>query len=777
MTEKKIVEKKPEWKVIIELIKYTNPSLFNRLGRKMMNYLYKRNIKEIEELMKKMENYFTEYQLETRFSENQPIPRMNQIFLERLVDDIFEIADRFLSSGTIIRMMQLWLKYEQSRFLGMAAEKRDVSLIQISEALYRFQKMPDADKSLSPEESMGIKVALIRRFFSEDLNYINTIKKYTTVNDFCETLSRTIGPAQGNGKLGGKAAGLFRAEKILLHAKKDYISLRNLSVPKTWFVTSDGIIDFLHFNALEEMPTIKYRDPMEIRQEYPYLEQIVKNSSISPEMISGLSLALDDMNNEKPLVIRSSSLLEDMHGSSFAGKYKSLFVSNQGSKRERLEELISAILEIYASVFGPDPIEYRRERGLLDFNEEMGVMIQEVVGKRIGKYFLPAFAGVAFSYNEFRWSPRLKREDGIVRMVAGLGTRAVDRTIDDYPVLISPGQPKLKVNASMDEVLRYTQKNVDLINLKTNRFESKNFEELIQEVGQDYPALTQIASVYQDGYLYSSVGNLFNLTEGQPVITFAKLFEKGPFVHQIRDILKILTDTLGFPVDVEFACDGDIHKIYLLQCRPQSIMDENIKTAFPEDISEKKILFTAHRFVSSAMVKNIKHIVYVDPEKYNAVASYEELVKIGKIIGQLNARLPKQRFILIGPGRWGSRGDIKLGVRVNYSDVNNTAMLIEVARKKGNYVPEVSFGTHFFQDLVEASIKYLPLYPDDPEVIFNEEFLIDAPNILEKVIPEAKNFEGIIKVISLTALDEKLSLSVFMDGDKEKAIAFFESDG
>jgi pyruvate, water dikinase len=241
-------------------------------------------------------------------------------------------------------------------------------------------------------------------------------------------------------------------------------------------------------------------------------------------------------------------------------------------------------------------------------------------------------------------------------------------------------------------------------------------------------------------------------------------------------MLEILSKTLGWPVDIEFACDGDIHKIYLLQCRPQSILDEKIDMIYPENIPEKDIIFTAHRFVSNAIVKDIKYIVYIDPAKYNAVESYEELVRIGKIVGQLNNRLPRQRFILIGPGRWGSRGDIKLGVRVNYSDINNTAMLIEVARKKGNYVPEVSFGTHFFQDLVEASIKYLPLYPDDQESIFNEEFLDSSPNMLRKILPEVKGFDEIIKVISIPKIGDSVSLSVFMDGEKERAVAFLSRE-
>ncbi len=112
---------------------------------------------------------------------------------------------------------------------------------------------------------------------------------------------------------------------------------------------------------------------------------------------------------DNPIIVRSSSLLEDNFGYAFSGKYKSLFVPNLGTEEERLHALMDAIAEVYASTFSPDPIEYRRERGLLDFNEEMGILIQEVVGTRVGPYFLPTYAGVAFSRNEFRWSPRIQQ--------------------------------------------------------------------------------------------------------------------------------------------------------------------------------------------------------------------------------------------------------------------------------------------------------------------------------------------------------------------------------
>jgi len=275
-----ITSPKPEWQVFIDLLRASNPTLLERIGRRMMNYLFKCNILEIKDLMQQLSLNSSRPEKNLVHSENEPLPRLSPELLEKFIDEVFKVAAERLPPETITKLVERWLKNEQTRFLTMAAEKRDIPLEEIKNALIRFSRMPDALNSLTPEENVGIKVALIRRFFSEDLDYINVTKKYCSIPDFYEILTHTIGPGKGNGKLGGKAAGLFRAQQILMAAKKDNIALRNLSVPKTWFLTSDGIIDFLHFNALEELPTIKYRNPMEIRQEYPYLEQIFKNSAM-----------------------------------------------------------------------------------------------------------------------------------------------------------------------------------------------------------------------------------------------------------------------------------------------------------------------------------------------------------------------------------------------------------------------------------------------------------------------------------------------------------------
>ncbi len=388
-----------------------------------------------------------------------------------LTAEAFRIASQHLSETEILSCVTTWIKEEKSSFLVRALENLATSLGEVIEAIERYQHAAIEESELSLSTQKGLRVSLIRRFFSENLEFINIAKNFIEVKDFYDLLGRIIFPPGCHGKLGGKSAGLFLAKKIIEKAPEASAQLRQVKVPRTWYITSDWILNFVHHNELEDVLNWKYMEIDQVRQEYPHLVALFKSSSFPSELAKGLSLALDEL-GDRPLIVRSSSLLEDRAGSAFSGKYKSLFLGNQGTKEERLAALMDAVAEVYASIFGPDPTEYRAERGLLDVHEEMGIMIQEVVGQKVGKYFLPACSGVAFSNNEFRWSARISRGDGLVRLVPGLGTRAVDRVSDDYPVLIAPGQPNLRVNVTVEEVLKYSPKRVDVINLETNAFET-----------------------------------------------------------------------------------------------------------------------------------------------------------------------------------------------------------------------------------------------------------------------------------------------------------------
>jgi hypothetical protein len=274
-----------------------------------------------------------------------------------------------------------------------------------------------------------------------------------------------------------------------------------------------------------------------------------------------------------------------------------------------------------------------------------------------------------------------------------LGTRAVDRLSDDYPILIAAGQPGLRANVSLEDMVRYSPQKIDVLNLSTNAFETIAIKDLISKFGNEYPGIEKMVSLYEQDHLKKPMAFHTDFTNADVIITFDGLINSTQFIKEIFSILKTLQNTLAYPVDIEFACDGT--NFYLLQSRPQSYSKYDAPSPIPKNIAPDKIVFTANRFVSNGTVPDITHIVYVSPEKYSLLETIEELKSVGKAIGKLNQILPKRQFILIGPGRWGSRGDIKLGVNVTYSDINNTAMLIEVARKKGNYVPDLSFGTFF----------------------------------------------------------------------------------
>ncbi|KAA3610645.1 MAG: pyruvate, phosphate dikinase [Calditrichaeota bacterium] len=768
-TEKKNLdgETKNEWGVILDLLKKTDPKLLIRISQKMVNFLSWTGVKEAQQLL---EHFSPAYREENELLRevNSPYQRHKGSDFLALSYDIFEVAAKHLSVNEVLDSIQKWIKEDRSGFLVNTLENTGSSLSEISGAIERYHHLAPQGLELSTPREMSFRVALIRRLLSDQPGFINIAKQFIEVDDFNELLQRIIYPVGSHGKLGGKSSGLFLARQILQKKSEEDELFKNIKTPKTWYLTSDGILKFIGYNNLEDIIEQKYKDIGQVRQEYPYVVNVFQNSTFSPEIISGLAIALDDF-GPVPLVVRSSSLLEDRLGSAFAGKYKSLFIANEGTKEERLIELIDAIAEVYASTFGPDPIEYRARQGILDYHEEMGIMIQEVVGKKVGKYYLPAFAGVAFSHNEFRWSSRLKRDDGLVRMVPGLGTRAVDRLSDDYPILVAPGQPNLRVNVTLDEVVRYSPKYIDVINTETRTFESIDIHDFIKECGHDYPYINKLVSILKENHLQQPRAIGTDYGKENFVVTFEGLLEGTPFMKQILGILNELEGQYDHPIDIEFAHDGE--SFYILQCRSQSYSLDSKPAPIPGDIISEKVVFSANRYISNGIVQDITHIVYVNPQKYSEIANYQELLAVGRAVGRLNKILPKRQFILMGPGRWGSRGDIKLGVNVTYSDINNTSMLIEIARKQKDYVPDLSFGTHFFLDLVEARIRYLPLYPDEPNNIFNEEFLNNSENTFPKILPDFTHLAEVIKVIDVSASTGGENLQVLMNAETEQAVA------
>jgi len=771
MLERKSIQEdsvpRSNWEAIVKLLQITDQEMLLYVSEKLLTLLAKTNQESVKDIYNEMNWTKYEYQGEINF----PLEKMPAVDVLRLSECLFNVAKKYLKDSQILHYINLWVYQGKTYSLIKLVDKADADVNDVLEALGKYLKTVKSNAIYNKATQRWLIVELARRFLTDNPKLIENIRKYASIEDFCELLETYICSPKSTGKIGGKAAGLFLAKQIIKTCRAENSGFEKIKVPKTWYIASDELVKLIHDNGLDELNEHKYRDLLEIRIVYPNVIQTLKNARLSPYVMNELYHILEYSEN-KPLIIRSSSLLEDQLGSSFSGKYKSLFLTNNGTRDERLKNLVDGILEVYASMFNPDSIQYRKEHDLLDYTDQMGVMIQEVVGCRIGPYYAPLFSGVAFSNNEFRWSPRIKREDGLLRMVVGLGTRAVDRVGDDFPMLISPGQPKIRVNQVPQEMHRYSPQKMDVLDIENNQFLTISITQLIKDYGNDIPHLNYIASVLKEDIFTELNKYTTDFKKDAIIITFDDLIEKTPIVAQLHSVMSLLKEKLGYPVDIEFASDGE--NIYLLQCRPQSTTQGNYPVAIPTNISVQNMVFTANKYIANGKVTGIKTVVYVDPEEYSKLQNYQDLANVGSAIGELNSILPRRSFILMGPGRWGSRGDIELGVKVTYSDINNSSMLIEIAKQESKYQPELSFGTHFFQDLVEENIKYLPLYPEDNEVVFANYFFNRSANVLPEILPEYAYLEHVIKVINVAENYHGQEILVLMNADLEKAVAYLD---
>jgi hypothetical protein len=699
---------------------------------------------------------------------NRPKPQRTSESRRAMYELALEYAERHLEpeeiSATILLVEKQLLAHEGARL----AEDPDTPLEELREKIHEFLDFAPGEAVAPPEDVIGTRAALVRRLLTDQLDFISVAKEFIRVADFGGVLDHIIPTDGRHGRLGGKSAGLILADSILKQAKYDGRLDTDYSVPTSYFLPSHGILEFIEYNGLEEVINVKYKTSEEVAEEFPLMERLFKSGTFPPTIHKGLEEMLYEI-GEVPLVVRSSSLLEDRIGHAFSGKYKSLFIPNRGPIEMRLALLEDAIAEVYASIFHPDPIEYRRERGLIDFQEQMGILIQEVVGRNVGDMLFPVFAGVAFSRCEMRWSPRIRHTDGMARLVLGLGTRAVDRTGADYPILVALEQPTLRAVQQPDEVYRYSQHEVDVVDLQKYQFESLPLAELMRRVGRKLPTMNRIFSIYRDRQILPMVGIMAQVEPDELVVTFDGLLRSG-FPGKLKAMLDLLEKGLGEGVDIEFAHDGDV--LYMLQCRTLSRGTSAQRVEVPTDVPEGDRVFSADRYVQMGQARDLEYVVLVDPRDYEALPSREEMQRVARAVGAVNKALPRRRFVLMGPGRWGSRGDIRLGVPVTYADISQTALLVEIARQKGTYLPDVSFGTHFFNDLVEAGIQYLPLYPDDSGVVWNEDFLNGSANSLAEIAPDYADMAEVVRVIHVPAVANGKLLQVIMDAEDDKAIAF-----
>lgn len=638
-----------------------------------------------------------------------------------------------------------------------------------------YENYPPERRAHVQHHLREIVVVLIKAMISDQLSFVRVAREYITVKDLKQIRAHRF----GRGKIGGKAAGMYLAYKVLQrHGKQRGLDIdRYLTIPESWYLASDVFYDFHASNGLFRYMNQKYKRPEQMMADYPQAYNAYLNSQLPADIGAQLEQFMEDVGNT-PLIVRSSSLLEDNFDTSFAGKYDSFFLPNQGTVEENLRELERAIIKVYASVIRPEALIYRERMGLTDYDERMAVLIQKVEGQRHGRYYFPDFAGVGFSFNPYVWSKRIDREAGLLRLVAGLGTRAVDRVGSDYPRMVALSHPELRPEWGAPMLRRYSQHHIDVLDLEANDFKTLPITEVI---GPKYPALPAVFSAAEDGSVRQINRPIMKMDPTEVVVTFDNMLTKGAFSEIMRESLSILEEAYRRPVDIEFA--GQVvttrphpqPRIALLQCRPLSKRREGRSVEIPTDIPEEDIIFTANQQVPHGCVDDLRYIIYVDPRAYARIPQPHVRIEVGQVIGRLNHALAGKPFILMGPGRWGT-SNIQLGVKVTYADIYNTRVLIEVAYSEDGSTPEVSYGTHFFQDLVEANIYPLPLYPDDPDSTYNEAFFQSAPNHLSEILPADVRYAAYIKVIDVPATCNGAVLSVIMNSEEEQAVGFLKRE-
>ncbi len=651
----------------------------------------------------------------------------------------------YFSFKDVENYVTLSRKKHAFRELSRIVNKEGATFGQIRQALKAFCDIPEGELYISPNEAEGVRVALINYFISNQLAFISVAKKHITIRDVEDILEKTYRSKRRPGRIGGKAAGMYLAYRILVPRLTlgDPELKKYISIPESYYFNSGIFSEFIDYNELYEFHSQKYKTLEELERGYEEIGLLFERAKFPEDIVEKFREFLKRV-GEHPLILRSSSLLEDNFGYAFSGKYDSVFLPNQGGLEDRLEEFIRGLKRVHMSTYSPAAIIYRRDHNLLDFDEKMSVLVQKVVGRQFGRYFLPFAAGVAFSYSTYTWSPRIKKEEGMVRLVFGLGTRAVDRVGMDYPRMVYLSHPLLRPEVEADEICRYSQKFIDVLDLEKRQFVTLPIERFLKEIS--HPEVFYAASIKEGEYLRAPMFKTEKLDGRNICITFENFLSRSPFVKLMKKSLKRLQQAYGRPVDVEFAWDEN--RLYILQCRSLSVTREIDAVEMPADVPEEDIIFTTHKVLNNCKVEDIEFVVYVDPKRYALIEGLEQKAKIGRVVGRLNRRLEEKRFALFGPGRWGSN-DINLGVRVNYEDINRARILAEVAFEEGGSTPEVSFGTHFFSDLVEAHIVPIAIFPDHKQNIFKEDFFIKSRNILTEISPEDADFREVVHVIDV----------------------------
>ena len=627
-------------------------------------------------------------------------------------------------------------------------------------------------REIQNEDNKGVKPGkeyeeyrqrLLRMVVTRDKRLLRLAEKYFTLADLLDIGSRMI----GTGLVGGKTVGMLLARAIL--RKKSGRWAGKLEPHDSFFIGSDVFYTYL-IKSKCWWARWKQRHGKNYLDGTEETHRRLINGEF-PEEIQNKFKEILNYYGQSPIIVRSSSLLEDAYGNSFSGKYESIFCANQGTPEERLADFISAVKRVYASTMNKDALQYRYQRGLLDRDEQMALLVQRVSGAVYDKFFFPQVAGVGFSYNLYAWSKEIDPKAGVLRLVFGLGTRAVNRSDDDYTRIVAVNEPLKRPEANFSELKKYAQRKIDVLSLRENRFKSDYFSDIVKDL-KDLP-LDLFAS--RDTEIESFMRERNQSDLFPYVITFENLFQETSLVSDLKEILGTLQDAYHYPVDIEFTAnfiEREDFRINLLQCRPYQVKKGRGIVKEPGQIKEEDlILSTKGPVIGGSLQAEIDRLIFVVPAAYSELPEKDKYL-VATLIGRLSGITQKGKTImLVGPGRWCTTTP-SLGVPVQFREISNVSVLCEIAEMHEGLIPDVSLGTHFFNDLVELDILYLAVYPDKNGNILNREFLVNAPNNLGKLLPDASGWDEVVRVIDYSIGNAAETIYLNINSVEQKGICY-----
>lgn len=676
-----------------------------------------------------------------------------QLFL-----DVYSDAEH-----VFVRPVKIWNRHSDTMFLPHLYDAKTGVFSPVVEGLMvsRFYQLmncgeEDTDRNTDSwdrffnmtvqmyKQGMDVSKACSRMcdiMMSRDEKLRVLIKENFEPEDYFRIRSRMI----GTGMIGGKACGMLLARKLIQNKRPDIYS--RIEPHDSFYIGSDVFYAFIVDNNFWDI-----RIRQRTKEEYfsladTFADHLMKgkfSGSIREQFRQVL-----DYYGQDPIIVRSSSILEDGFGNAFAGKYESVFCPNTGMPEERLKAFEQAVKTVYASTMSTSALDYRMRRGLAGRDEQMAILVQRVSGSRYEDIFMPCAAGVGYSFSPYRFMESIDQSAGMLRLVMGLGTGAVDRTQGSYPRLVNLDKPELTSATTSAEKHQYSQRLVDVIDTSERKVISCELSELNDKL----PAYLKRLLLEHDHdaeYMFRERGQNRQIQ----FVSCHGLVKNKEIMEMFKDMLALIQEAYEYPVDVEYTINisesGD-YVVNLLQCRPLQVAKEHGNVTMPDSVpGERVFLESKHASMGMSHVIKLDYIVNVDPVAYYQM-DYNSKYRVARAIGQINWHFREKgcHLMLLVPGRICTSSP-ELGVPTTFSDISEFDVICEVSEKRAGYMPELSYGSHIFQDLVEADILYSAVFDNEKTLCFKPEMLNALDNRIADFCDDAEDLKGIIGIYDVS---------------------------